>query len=494
MNYKLMGRFQAFLFGALAVFMVPAMILCFADADTAAGLSFLYVLLGCALVAAVLLLCCKDADHGFFAKEGFVCVGVAWILISVISALPLRISGCVPTYIDALFEMASGFSTTGASVIADVESLPRGILYWRSFSHWLGGMGILVFLLAVIPMEGKKQGFTLHLMRAESPGPSVGKLVPKIKKTASILYITYIILTVANFIFLLFDMPAFEALCTAMGTAGTGGFGVKNDSLTGYSNYVQIVTTVFMFLFAVNFGCYYLIILGKIKNVLKDEELRAFIIIVACSVLFITCNLFFTQNDFTQKNYETVGKALKDAAFQVASIVSTTGYSTADFDLWPAFSKAVLLFLMVIGACAGSTGGGLKCSRLLILVKGVVRNVKQALHPQKVATIRINNKTVEEKTVESTNSYFVAYVSILVVSFLLISLDKYVGGDPTTAFTAVLACFNNIGPGLAGVGPTANFSGFSAVSKLIFVFDMLAGRLEIYPILILFSGRVWKRA
>ncbi len=489
MNYKLMGRFQAMLFGAIAVFMVPAMILCFADGDKTAGLSFLYVLLGCAAVAGGLFLFCKDAAQGFFAKEGFVCVGVAWILISIISALPLFISGCVPTYVDALFEMASGFSTTGASVIADVESLPRGILYWRSFSHWLGGMGILVFLLAVIPSEGKKQGFAMHLMRAETPGPSVGKLVPKIKKTASILYATYVILTVINFIFLLFGMPAFEALCTAMGTAGTGGFGVKNDSIAGYGDYVQIVTTVFMFLFSINFGCYYLVLIGKFKNVLKDEELRVFLFIVFGSIAMITANLLISD-----KGYTSFGETLKDAAFQVASIVSTTGYSTADFNLWPAFSKAVLLFLMVIGACAGSTGGGLKCSRLLILVKGVARNFKQALHPQKVATIRINNKTVEEKTVENTNAYFVAYMSIIVVSFLLISLDKFVNGDPTTAFTAVLACFNNIGPGLAGVGPTANFSGFSAVSKIIFVFDMLAGRLEIYPILVLFSKRVWKRA
>lgn len=490
MNYKLIGRFFAFVTAGIAVFMLPALLFCLCDTDTAGTFAFLSVMLACGLFAAVLFALCRGAGNDFFAKEGFVVVGASWLIVSLISAFPLFLSGSVPTYVDALFEMASGFSTTGASVIADVESLSRGMLYWRSFSHWLGGMGILVFLLAVVPVEGKNRGFTMHVLRAESPGPTVGKLVPKLRKTASILYLTYVVLTAVNFIFLLFGMSPFEALCTALGTAGTGGFGVKNDSLAGYSDYVQIVTTVFMLLFGVNFSLYYLILLGRLRAFFSDEELRAYVLIVAASIALITANLLATP----LPDCGTFGDALRHAAFQVASVISTTGYSTTDFDLWPAFSKSILVFLMAIGACAGSTGGGFKISRFLILMKCVNRNIKQMIHSQKVETIRLGGKNVDEKVVAGTGIYFAAYMLIILSSFFIVSLDSHVGGDVSTSFTAVLACFNNIGPGLSGVGPTKNFADFSALSKLVLVFDMLAGRLEIYPMLILLSPRIYRKA
>ncbi len=482
MNYKMMGRFIAQILSIEGIFMIPALLISLFGGEAGAASGFLYTLALIVVIVAVLFLLCRNAPSAFYAKEGLVCVGVSWIVLSLVGCLPFYISREIPLYIDAFFEIVSGFTTTGSSILPNVEALSKGLLYWRSFSHWLGGMGVLVFLLAFTGEQGK--GFTMHLLRAESPGPSVGKLVPKMRKTASILYLIYIGLTVINVIFLLIGkMPLFEAVCTAFGTAGTGGFGVKNDSLAGYSPYLQNVTTVFMALFGINFSCYYLLLLGKVRSVFKDEELRLYLGIVFCSIALIVLNL----RDF----YDTLGEAIRHAAFTVSSIMTTTGYATTDFDLWPAFSKAIIMLLMVIGACAGSTGGGLKVARLMLLLKSLKRNIGQVMQPRKVQVVRNNGGVVDEKVLANANAYLSAYVVILFLSFLIVSLDNFSVG---TNFTAVLACFNNIGPGLEAVGPTCNFSAYSTLSKLVLCFDMLAGRLEIFPILVLFTRNTWRRA
>jgi len=481
MNYKMMGRFIAQILAIEAVFMLPALILSFCFGEAGATNAYLYTLGAIMLAVLVLSMLCRGAPSAFYAREGLVCVGVSWIVLSLFGCLPFWISGEIPSYIDAFFEIVSGFTTTGSSILTDVEAMSRSLLYWRSFSHWLGGMGVLVFLLAFTGEKGK--GFTMHLLRAESPGPDVGKLVPKMRKTASILYLLYICLTVLNIVFLLVGkMPLFDAVCTAFGTAGTGGFGIKNSSIAGYSPYLQNVTTVFMLLFGVNFSCYYLLLLGNFRSVFKDEELRTYFGIVATCILLITLNL--------KGFYETLGETVRYAAFTVSTIITTTGFATTDFDLWPAFSKAIIMLLMVIGACAGSTGGGLKIARMMLLLKGLRRNIVQTLSPRKVMVIRNNKNIVDEKVLSNANAYPAAYVIIIFISFLLISLDNFSVG---TNFTAVLACFNNIGPGLEQVGPTCNFSGYSNLSKLVLCFDMLAGRLEIFPMLVLLSKDTWIR-
>lgn len=483
MNYKMMGRFIAQILMITGVFMLPALAISVYCGETAAVYAFLLTLGVFALVIGLLMLTCRGAASAFYAKEGLVCAGASWIVLSLLSCLPFYFSREIPSYMDALFEIVSGFTTTGASVLPAVEPLSKGILYWRSFSHWLGGMGVLVFLLAFTQSGGKGQGFTMHLLRAESPGPNVGKLVPKMRKTAAILYLLYICLTILNVVFLLFGkMPLLEAVCTAFGTAGTGGFGIKNDSIAGYSPYLQNVTTVFMALFGINFSCYYLLLIGNFRSVFKDEELRMYLGILVGATLLIAWNL--------RGFYPTLGETFRHAAFQVSSIMTTTGFATTDFGRWPAFSQSILLLLMVIGACAGSTGGGLKCARALLLFKGLKRNIHQVLHHRRVQAIRINDQVVEEKVLDNANAYLSAYVIILFLSFLVISLDGYSIG---TNFSAVLACFNNIGPGLEAVGPTCNFGGYSVLSKLVLILDMLAGRLEIFPILVLFSHSTWKR-
>lgn len=484
MNYKMMGRFHALVLAMEALFMIPALIISLFGGPFKTTVAFSVSILLTALVAALLALLSKGAKRDFYVREGLICVGSSWIVISLFGCLPFWLSGEIPYFIDALFEMASGFSTTGASVVANVEGLSRGILYWRSFSHWLGGMGVLVFLLALLPSSGgKNDGFTMHLFRAESPGPEVGKLVPSLKKTARVLYLTYIALTVLNFIFLIAGgMPLFDSVCTALGTAGTGGFGIKNDSLASYSPYLQNVTTVFMLLFGVNFGCYYLLLLGKLKNVFRDEELRVYLGLILGAVALIVLN--------TRHLFGSIGETIRHAAFQVAAIITTTGFATTDFDLWPTLSKMLLLLLMAIGACAGSTGGGMKCSRVLLLFKNLKRNVARILQPNKVQVIRVNGKTVDEQVVSGTGAYLAAYVILLIVSILLLSVD---GHSFATTFSAALSCMNNIGPGLDAVGPTCNYALFSPLSKIVLIADMLAGRLEIFPILILFSPRAWRR-
>ncbi len=480
MNYKMMGRFIAQILAIEGVFMLPALGISLYCGEMLPVKAFLYTLAVIGALAAILTMLCRGAPSAFHAKEGLVCVALCWIVLSAVGCLPFWISREIPRYVDAFFEIVSGFTTTGASVVPAVEGLSRGSLYWRSFSHWLGGMGVLVFLLAFTGAKG--QGFTMHLLRAESPGPSVGKLVPKMRDTAAILYIIYVVMTVLNILFLLIGgMPLFDAVCTAFGTAGTGGFGIKNDSMAGYSPYLQNVTTVFMALFGVNFSCYYLMLLRR-WSVFKDEELRLYFGIILAAVALIVWNLW--------GYYGSLGETLRHAAFQVSSIITTTGYATTDFDLWPSFSKTILLLLMVVGASAGSTGGGLKVARLLLLLKGLRRNIRQTVNPRKVELIRNNGEAVDRRVLDNTNAYLAAYVVIALALFVLISLD---GFSVETNLSAVLCTFNNIGPGLAAVGPTCNFSQFSDLSKLLLSWGMLAGRLEIFPILVLFAPGTWKR-
>ena len=481
MNYKMMGRFIGQILMVEAVFMIPALIVSLCYGEYPAMWSFLITMAACLVISLVLRLVCKGAPSAFYAKEGLVCVGLSWIVLSLFGCLPFYLSREIPNYIDAFFEIVSCFTTTGASIVPDVEALSHGILYWRSFSHWLGGMGVLVFLLAFTGAKGS--GFTMHLLRAESPGPDVGKLVPKMRTTATILYVLYIALTVINFLFLVFGrMPVFEAVCTAFGTAGTGGFGLKNDSIGSYSPYLQNVTTVFMILFGVNFSCYYLLLLGHFRSVFKDQELRTYVFIILAAIALIVLDI----HDL----YGTLEESIRHAAFQVGSIITTTGFATVDFDLWPSFSKTILMCLMVVGACAGSTGGGLKVARLLLIFKSLRRNIRQMLNPKKVQVIRNNNAIVEEKVLANTNAYLAAYIVIIFVIFLVISLDGFSIG---TNFSAALCTFNNIGPGFEAVGPTCNFSAYSALSKFVLSLGMLAGRLEIFPILVLLSRSTWKR-
>ena len=482
MNYKMMGKFIGRILMVEAVFMVPAMLISLWEKEFDAVWAFMWSLGIIMAVSGVLLFFCRGSKNRFYAKEGMACVGLSWFFMSLLGCLPFYISGVIPDFVDAFFEIVSGFTTTGASILPAVEGLPKGILYWRSFSHWLGGMGVLVFLLAISSMGGRENGFTMHLLRAESPGPNVGKLVPKMKKTARILYLLYILLTVLDVFFLMLgDMSLFEAVCTAFGTVGTGGFGIRNDSIASFSPYVQNVCTVFMILCGVNFSCFYLLLMKEFKNVFRDEELRLYLGLILGSVVLIVLNL----GDF----YSTLGETVRHAFFQVATIITTTGYATTDYELWPGLSKAILLCLMVVGASAGSTGGGFKCSRLLLVLKSLRRSVRKIVHPQKVQAVRMNGHPVDEKVIQNTNAYLAAYVTAVMASFLLISVD---GFSITTNLSAVLACFNNIGPGFEMVGPTCNFAVYGTFSKLVLIMDMLAGRLEIFPILILFSRTTWR--
>ena len=480
MNYRMMGRFLAQILTIEGLLMLPSLGISFFGGEVMAVRGFSLSILLILGIATILWATCRHAPSAFYAREGLVCVGVCWIVMSLLGCLPFYISREIPRYIDALFEMISGFSTTGSSILTDVEALSKGILFWRSFSHWIGGMGVLVFMLAFT--GGKEQGYTMHLLRAESPGPAVGKLVPRMRKTAAILYILYVAMTVLNIIFLLFGgMSLLDALCTAFGTAGTGGLGIRGDSMASFSPYIQNVTTVFMALFGINFSCYYLLLLGQWRSVFRDEELRLYLILIFGSIFLITVNL----GDF----YPTLGETIRHAAFQVSTIITTTGYGTTDFDLWPAFSKSILVCLMMVGACAGSTGGGLKLARLLMLCKSLGRNIRQTVNPRKVMVVRNNDQVVDDKILRNADAYFVAYIMIIFISYVIVSLDNFSFG---TNFTAVIACFNNIGPGLEQVGPTCNFAAYSDLSKLVLSFDMLAGRLEIFPILTLLSPTVWK--
>lgn len=420
----------------------------------------------------------KAKDSVFYLKEGCIATSLSWLLLSFFGALPFIITGEIPHFTDAMFETVSGFTTTGASILTNVEALSHASLFWRSFTHWIGGMGVLVFLLAIVPLSG---GSNMNLMRAESPGPSVGKLVPKMRYTARILYIIYFALTLMELIALLVaNMPWFDALCISIGTAGTGGFGILNSSCGAYSGSMQWIITIFMILFSVNFNAYYLILFGQFKQALKMEEVRAFLGIVIIAIALITFDI--------SSMFGNLFEALTHASFQVASIISSTGFATTDFDLWPGFSKTILVLLMFIGACAGSTGGGIKVSRFVIMGKAIKKEFHSYIHPKSVKQVVMDGKEVDSNIIRSVSIYIITFLAVFVLSILIVALEEK---DLVTTFTSVIATLNNIGPGLSMVGPTQNFAHFSILSKWVFIFDMLAGRLELFPLLIMFHPSIW---
>lgn len=479
MNHRMIAYILGCIMKVEAVLMVPSLLVAALHRERS-SLSFvitiaLLLLLGTAASFK------KPKNKVIYAKEGFVIVALSWILLSVFGAIPFVISGAIPNFIDACFETVSGFTTTGSTILTDIEVLPRGILFWRSFTHWIGGMGVLVFVLAIIPLA---EGRSMHLMRAEVPGPTVGKLVPKMKSTAMILYGIYIAMTGIEVVFLLFGgMPLYDSLIHAFGTAGTGGFSIMNSSIAHYNSaYIDGVITVFMILFGVNFNLYYYIIIGKIGLAVKNEELRWYFGIIAISILLITLNIY--------PIYQGVGSSFRYASFQVASIITTTGYATADFNLWPQFSKSILFILTFLGACAGSTGGGIKTSRLILILKSISKEIRHMLHPRSVSSVRLNGKPVDGQVIHGVASFFMVYMVILFASFLLISIDEF---DLETTFTATVTCINNVGPGFGLVGPVNNFSIFSPFSKIVLSLDMLIGRLEIFPVIMLFMPGLWKR-
>lgn len=421
----------------------------------------------------------KPQNKKLYSREGYVIVSLSWIVLSVFGSLPFFLSGEIPSFIDALFETVSGFTTTGASILDDVEKLSKSMLMWRSFTHWVGGMGVLVFIMAFVHLSGAQN---MHIMKAESPGPSVSKLVPRVRTTAILLYGIYFALTLVELILLLFGgLSPFEALNTAFATAGTGGFGIYGDSIGSFSVYNQIIVIAFMLLFSVNFNSYFFILKGKLKEAFS-LEVRVFFAIVVTSVLIITFN--------TMESFSGFGQALLDSSFAVSSIISTTGFSTVDFNFWPELSRTILVLLMFVGACAGSTGGGMKVSRVIILFKSLGRELLMMIHPKQVKRIKLDGHSVDNETVRSVSVYIVAYLALMVVSIGIISFDNH---DLITNFTAVASAVNNIGPGLELVGPSANFGFFSVLSKLVLIFDMLAGRLELFPMLLLFNPAMWKK-
>ena len=431
------------------------------------------------MVVGTLLIMIKPKNKRMFVREGFVIVGLAWIVLSLFGALPFTLSGEIPNYINAVFETVSGFTTTGASILNDVEAMSKSMLFWRSFTHWIGGMGVLVFVLAILP---NSEGQNIYLLKAESTGPQVGKLVSKVRFTARILYVIYFVLTLLEVILLLVGGNSlYESIVMSFGTAGTGGFGIYADSVGGFNIYSQVVIAIFMMLFGINFNIYYLVIIGKIKQAIKSEELRWYLGIILLSTTMITINLMVNLN-------QTFAMALKDAYFQVSSIMTTTGFATVDFNLWPTFSKVILIMIMFVGGCAGSTGGGIKVSRIVILFKSLKREVQKLLHPNSVAPIKMEGEVVEGSVVKGVNLYFAFVMILLFIGTLLVSFD---GLDFTSTFTGVIACINNIGPGLNLVGPMGNFDCFSYFSKIILSVLMLIGRLEVYPILILFLPKTW---
>ena len=442
--------------------------------------AFLVTALLALLLGTLLTLPTRSRSRVIFSKEGFVTVALAWLCLSAIGALPFVLSGSVPSYVDAFFETVSGLTTTGSSVLPDVEILPRGLLFWRSFTHWIGGMGILVLMMAIVPSDS---GRSMHMMRAEMPGPVVGKLVPRVRDTAKILYIIYLVLTALMVVLLRCGgMSLYDSLVHAFGTAGTGGFGVYRNSLAGFSPYIQWVVTIFMLLFGINFNLYYLILVRHFRAAIRSRELWVYLGLVLASSGLIAWNI--------RALYSTFGETVRQALFQVSSIITTTGYATADFNRWPGLSKAVLLLLMFVGGCAGSTAGGLKVSRVQLLVASARRDLQRALHPRSVATVRLEGKRVDEATVQGAGAYLVLYVALLALGFLLISFEPF---GLESNLTAVITCLNNVGPGFGEVGPAGGFTAYSGFSKLVLSLEMLFGRLEIYPLLFLLSPSTWTK-
>ena len=479
MNFSIVKRIIGYVLVFVAVLMVLPCIVAVIYQERE-GWSFVITAALCLLLG-FLIMRKKPENRVFYVKEGFVAVALSWIIMSVMGSLPFLITGTITNPIDAMFETVSGFTTTGSSVLSDVEAVSKSVLFWRSFTHWIGGMGVLVFLLSLLHMTGG--GSHINLMKAESPGPSVSKLVPTVQSTAKILYIIYLAMTVLEVVFLVIGkMPLFDALTITFGTAGTGGFGIKNDSMAGYSPYLQIVVTVFMILFGVNFSAYFLLLRRKVKQAFSMEEVRWYLLIILASIALITLSV--------RGMYGSVGEAARHAAFQVGSIITTTGYASTDFNLWPEVPRTILVLLMFIGACAGSTGGGIKVSRLVILVKTIKKELHTFLHPRSLKKLKMDGHTLEHETVRATNVFLIAYVLIFSFSVLLVAFD---GNDLITNFTAVASALNNIGPGLELVGPMGNFGLFSNGAKLVLIFDMLAGRLEIFPLLLLFVRDTWKK-
>ena len=478
MNYRMIGYLLGIILAIEAALMSLPLLTAFIYKESI--FPFLITMVAI-LVIALPAIIQRPKNTQIYAKDGYVTVAAGWILMSAFGALPFVISGAIPNYIDALFETVSGFTTTGATILTEIESLPRGILFWRSFTHWIGGMGVLVFMLAILPSGN---GQAMYLMRAEVPGPTKGKLVPKMKQTALILYGIYFALTVVMVIALLIcRLPLYDAVVNSFSTAGTGGFSVLNNSIGGYNNpAVEWVIAIFMFIFGVNFNLYFFMLLGKFKDVFKNEEFRAYLLIFAASITLIAIN--------TAHTFEKISDCIRASFFQVATIISTTGFSTLDFNLWPDFSKAIIIFLLITGACAGSTAGGLKISRLLILLKSIVREIRHMLRPRSVNVTRVDGEALPDETVRSALGYLAMYVTLIMATFLLISFDDF---GFSTNFTAVLTCVNNVGPGLDMVGPMGNFSAYSVFSKIVLSVDMLFGRLEIMPMIILFSPFAWKK-
>ena len=481
MNIAMICRILGLALGVEAAFMTPPFIIALVRGEHSAAVAFAAAITAI-LVCAVLLRRVKARRQKYYAGEGFVTVGLSWVLLSVFGALPRCLSGAVPSFVDAFFETVSGFTTTGASVIADVEALPMSLQYWRSFTIWLGGMGVLVFVLAVSPMANGDSGDALHLLRAESPGVNVGKLVPRMRRSTTILYLIYIGLTVSMFVLLLFDMPCFDALTTAFATAGTGGFSIRNIGMSAYNPYSQTVMTVFMVLFSMNFTIYYLVLIGRLRQALRSEEMWVFLGILAVASLFIAVNSLPIFGSF--------GEAFRHAAFTAASIMSTSGFSISDFNLWPWASKTLLVMLMFVGACAGSTGGGIKIVRVIIGVKLARRGVQRAIHPQQIKCIHVDGEPLDEDTCSSVSAFLLVYALLFAALVLLLALE---GLDFITTFSAAASCFNNIGPGLELVGPMSNYTCFSPFGKLLLSFAMLFGRLELYPMLLLFIPAAWRK-
>lgn len=479
MNYSMIFFIIGWVFLIEAALMAPSALVALLYAEQ--SIWAFAATIGLCLLLGVPLVRRQPANKVFYAKEGCVTVALSWIVMSLMGALPFVFSGVIPSIVDAMFETVSGFTTTGASILKDVEVLPRCMLFWRSFTHWIGGMGVLVFLLCLLPMSGG--GYSMNLMKAESPGPSVSKLVPKVRSTAKLLYGLYVALSLLELALLLLgSMPLFDALCTTFGTAGTGGFGIKNSSIGEYSAYIQSIVTIFMILFGINFNVYFLLYMRRPKEAFRCEEAGWYLAIIAVSTLIITV--------FIRNSFPDLVTAFRHAAFQVGSIITTTGFSTADFNVWPAVPKAILVLLMFIGACAGSTGGGIKVSRIVLLFRTMTREIEQIIHPHMVKKLKFEGRVVGQEVLRSVNAFMVAYVLIFAGSTLLVCLD---GFDLVTSFTSVAATLNNIGPGLELVGPASNFSCFSDLSKIVLIFDMLAGRLEIFPLLVLFFRDTWKK-
>lgn len=480
MNYKIVFKFigNVLLYEVLLL-LIPFMVaLYYGDGDATAFLFTIILMLPLALFLRRI----RIKDNEMYAKEGFFTVGMSWIVISAFGALPFIISGAIPSFVDAFFETVSGFTTTGATILAEIESLPRGILFWRSFTHWIGGMGFLIFILAIAPSLGSN---TIYLLKAESPGPNPGKIVPKLNETAKILYIIYFVLTILQTILLMVaGLSFYDAIIHALGTAGTGGFSNMNSSVAAFNNpAVEWIITIFMILFGVNFALYFQVLKGSIKNFFKSEELKYYLLIIGVSILFITINILGL-------NGGRIGESIRQSSFQVASIITTTGYATVDFNLWPTLSKMIILILMIAGAMAGSTGGGVKTVRIVIMLKAIRRGIDKILHPKRIQSVKMDDKVVDEETISGVFLFIGAYTVITFIGIIIVSFD---GFDLITTSTSVLTSISNVGPGFEVVGPTGNFSVFSPLSKIVLSFCMLAGRLEIYPMLIMFSKSIWKR-